>query len=400
LLSSVVSCSATISGKAAVHVGADGSPTGSGGAPTGPDGSYVPDAPPPVVLPCDSLGAVGKWEIISPPGVIGGGNLENSGVAAFVVDPLHSGTVYVGTDSGHGIWKTADCGATWAHVNTGRNGQDLDNGRNWTFVIDPFDSRTMFTNSGYGTNALYRSTDGGVNWDKVWPSSDPSQSVASNFVSTVQMDPGDPRHLIVTFHSDCSGQYAPGCFAETTNSGATWTIFGGSMFEGSARLYMLDGSNWIVPSNGALYRSTDRGATWKNVGNLEAGGHSGQEHVYRGKNGTYYLGTQSGVIKSTDGVQFSLINNSGSWVKGTTGNGDAIFGSGQGGVMRSSENNDSNWTLMPNSPSWVDGCVSGFDLGHQILYTSCGGGGFSRMLIAAGSSRPDAGTDMDASPRR
>jgi len=65
---------------------------------------------------CDSLAAVGTWEKINPPVDFATGN-GPYGTNAFVVDPEHTGTVYLGT-SGLGIWKTTDCGATWTHINT------------------------------------------------------------------------------------------------------------------------------------------------------------------------------------------------------------------------------------------------------------------------------------------
>jgi photosystem II stability/assembly factor-like uncharacterized protein len=342
------------------------------------------DGPPGVhtVGNCDGLAAPGVWQSITPPDVIGPGTF---GTSAFAVDPLNAGTVYLGTDSGHGIWKTTDCGAHWVKVNTGTRGADLDQGRQWTFKIDSVDSRIMYANAGYGaiTSGLYRSTNGGVDWDLLWPPADPALAaiVAYNFVGYVQIDPDNHRHILLSFHADCAAPYAPGCIAESEDAGNTWRVFGGAPpFEGQVRLYPLSSSTWIAPSNGNLYRTTDRGVTWQDVSATVAGGHSGADAVHRADNGNYYLGSPNGVIHSADGINWALIPNSGNWVKSTPGAGLSVFASGKTGFRRASANDDSNWSPMPGSPGFDDGCFAGYDVDHHILYASCGSNGFFRVV--------------------
>src|SRR4051812_34785428 len=92
--------------------GSGGSSAGNGGA--GGSGGGAPH----VVGKCDGLGAVNAFESITPPGV--------AFVGSVAVDPVNSGTIYVGSGSNagapaQGIWKSTDCGATWAMVSTGMN---------------------------------------------------------------------------------------------------------------------------------------------------------------------------------------------------------------------------------------------------------------------------------------
>jgi hypothetical protein len=78
-----------------------------------------PPPPPPIVGACDGLGAVGAFEDVTPPEVKKGMATGGKGTFAFAVDPVHQGTIYLGTNMAK-VWKSTDCGATWTHPNTGR----------------------------------------------------------------------------------------------------------------------------------------------------------------------------------------------------------------------------------------------------------------------------------------
>src|SRR5258706_7581288 len=143
-------------------------------ASTNDDAALAPDqATPQVVGACDSLAPVGTWQEITPPAVKAG--LANkmpsdgNGTFAFAVDPINSGTLYVGTVY-QKMWKSTDCGSTWAPLGTGRHASSWDHAMNWTFAVDPKDAQVVYTNSGYGTmgSGLLKSVNAGVDWDIVW----------------------------------------------------------------------------------------------------------------------------------------------------------------------------------------------------------------------------------------
>ena len=124
-----------------------------------------------VVLPCESLAPGGEWENITPSDVSLDPAFdtpagENYGVHSFVIDPTNTANVFLGT-SAQGIYKTSNCGATWSKVNTVENADIIDGGRQWTFVIDPSDPQTMYTNTGYGASNAWKSTNGGTDWKQL-----------------------------------------------------------------------------------------------------------------------------------------------------------------------------------------------------------------------------------------
>jgi photosystem II stability/assembly factor-like uncharacterized protein len=301
--------------------------------------------------------------------------------AAFGLDPQNAGTVYLGTDSyddGHskGLWKTTDCAASWVHISTGRNGDAIDGGRNWTFAIDPNNSQVMYMNSGYYKLGIYKSTDGGVDWDDITPTGDG----APGFVSHIRMDPENSAHLLLDWHSNC-GPWADGigCFAESTDAGATWVEhYGTPSWPGQVVVWMLHGKSWVIGDNG-IQLTTDGGVTWNSVTGSGAGGHSAGG-LYRAVDGSYYLGTQDGVVRaSSDAKTWDLVPGTGTWGLFVTGNDTDLYLSTSGGFRTSRVTDGLKWTDMPGSPKSFTACSTAYDADHHLIYASCLDQGFWRM---------------------
>jgi hypothetical protein len=353
-----------------------------------------------MVTACNALAASGTWEQITPPTVLAqlpGPSSAPYGTNAFVLDPTNYATVYLGT-SGMGIWKTTDCGATWVHINTGTHGAELDTGRNWTMQIDPTNPKVIYTNEGYGGsgNGAFKSTNGGVDWTPIWPPADPSQAniVQYNFVNTITMDPANPQHLLLAFHATCSAPYTTNCIAESSDGGGTWKVINGDPSwnsEGWQGFFLNDSKTFLLASSGdGVWTTNDDGATWKKIEDSSQGEHNGNQ-IYRATDGTFYFGATGGVLRSPDGVAWTLIPNSGQLILGLASSGQTIYASsgypynpGQGPppyepVYTSAETDGMKWVQM-TSPLLSNGGPLGYDPDHHILYSSNWGAGFYRVV--------------------
>jgi hypothetical protein len=332
---------------------------------------------PHVVKPCPSgLGQVGVWENITPPGAL----KRMYGSQAVLVNPQGPAMVYLGTDNA-GLFKSTDCGATWSQPATGRNGDAIAGGESWSMVMDPVDPKVIYSVSGYGRLGLWKSTDAGVDWDQLFPpESEVAQTADGNFASIVAMDPSDHKHLVVGFHNDCKGNYAPHCQAESKDSGATWRLIkvpdGG---EGSGPI-IINATTWIFGSYGGLWRTSDSGATWKTA----FGDHAHHYLMHTDAKGNYYLGCQGGVITSSgDASQWKLIPNSGYNLQGIAGDGKSIYVSQQfspGKYFMASESDPMTWKEIPNTGGSWGAYYMAADRDHHIIYGSEMGDGLWRMV--------------------
>jgi len=115
-----------------------------------------------------------NWESVGPEGFhypVGNFGVVGGRVRAVAVHPTDPLTVYIGAASG-GIWKTIDGGQNWQDI-----GHDLPSNTFGAIAIDPNNPEIVYAGSGesilmtnfniYPGTGLYKSTDGGLNWDVI-----------------------------------------------------------------------------------------------------------------------------------------------------------------------------------------------------------------------------------------
>lgn len=401
-----------------VQVDSDGGPTGAepdgrappghvdpndldaASPPVGSDGAVPPPPPPPLPTPtvanCAGLAAEGVFEEITPPEVKAGIGVvqDGGGTFAIAVDPVNQGTIYVGTMY-QKVWKSTDCGANWTHISTGRNGALVDSGMNWTFEIDPQEPETVYTTSGYGTNDLYKSTNGGVDWDVIWPP--PSQPELAeafiyNFSNVVAIDPTNHEHLLLTFHETCQAPHPATCIAESLNGGSSWRLLDGEPSwngnEGQVIFFMGSSNTWLWGSQtSGFWRSGDSGTSWQAIVGMTTSHLQGSQLV-RVEDGTFFVAGADGIWRSPDGLAstWELMPDTGPIVGGLVTNGTNLFASTcyfanfcSPRYLRSPQTDGRTWTAM-TSPTISQGGTMGYDKGHNLLYSSNLQGGLWRVV--------------------
>ena len=351
--------------------GTGGTSSGTGGTAGGVD--VIPENPAPephTVAKCDGLPDVGQWEKVGPDD---GSSAEPLTVFA-AVSPTHSGVVYTSVGSWEGtraFYRSTDCGETWTKAGEGRNAMAISSGFLWSMAVDSTNGNVIFGVNGYGgPPSLFKTIDGGDNWSLLFQAgSEAAAATTGNFVQGVAMDPTNSRHLFVTFHDNCVGDYAPMCLAESTDAGLTWRVFKGPTdgWEEGASPIVLNETDllYAAPFDG-LYLTTDNGDSWNKVSD------SGYGQIYQTEDGRMFLGSNNGVqLSEDDGHTWTLIPNSPK-ASGIIGDGTTIYACFQndfGGkpFYSAPEADPSTWTNV-ETPSMSQGApFLSYDADHHVL---------------------------------
>lgn len=130
-------------------------------------------------------------------------NEDSYSIGCITIDPNNSSTIWVGTGEnvsgrhvgyGSGVYRSRDGGQNWENMG-------LEDSEHIGMIrVDPRDSNTIFVAaqgplwSGGGDRGLYKSTDGGENWNKVLGEGLGNTDEDDRYtgVSEVHMDPRDP----------------------------------------------------------------------------------------------------------------------------------------------------------------------------------------------------------------
>jgi photosystem II stability/assembly factor-like uncharacterized protein len=338
---------------------------------------------------CNELGRTGEFQEITPPPVKAGFGQpsvkDGGGTFALAADPVNHGTLYLGT-LWQGLWKTTDCGATWKKI-SGRNSAEINSGMNWTLTVDPQNPLIVYTNSGYGTNSLYRSNNGGKDWDVIWPPAKGKLASAFtyNFANVVALDPENSAHVLLTFHESCLAPHPNTCIAETFDRGATWKLIDGRPEwvgnEGQVIFFLNDSKTWLWgSSSNGFWRTQDSGGSWQAIPGMTTSHLQGSQ-VARAANGAFYVNGADGIWSSPDGTapSWKAVPNTGPISGGLVANGTALYAStcysgnsckpSDVRFLSSPESDGRNWSRMDNPPMNQGGTMA-YDPGYNLLYAS------------------------------
>jgi hypothetical protein len=389
-------------GSAGASAPTGGSPSTAGSSTGGSAGKgNNAGAPPAQVKDCDGLAAPGVFEEITPPEVKAGigmktpDNQTNGGPFAMAVDPVNLGTVYSGTLF-QGVWKSTNCGASWVKLVGGSNSTDVNRGMNWTLAVDPQDPNVVYTNSGYGSNGLFKSSDGGHNWMDVWSGkSQPelAKAFTYNFANVIAIDPSDHQHVLLTFHEPCLDPHPATCIVESFDAGASWRIIDGEPEwngnEGQVIFFLNDSKTWLWGSQtNGFWRTGDSGETWQAIPKMTTSHLQGSQ-LLRTEAGTFFAAGADGIWTSPDGNAdtWQLIADTGPIVGGLVSDGAEMYASTCyfGGFcnpryLHSAETDGKAWTAM-ESPKMSQGGNLGYDKAHKLLYSSNLDAGLWRVVV-------------------
>jgi photosystem II stability/assembly factor-like uncharacterized protein len=342
--------------------------------------AQTPDAPDAHVVRACPTSATGAWERITPPAVpVDAGS--DSWLGQIAINPMDTTIVYVGT-SKHGLFKSTDCGATWTKINTGTGGSALDQGGQWTMTIDPVNPEILYTNSGYGPNGVFKSTDGGVTWAQIMTQDALDAFVDNGFVHEVALDPTDHLHLLVDPHFTCQGSHGAGCIAESRDGGNTWRIIDNAPAGDEQGTLLVVGNTILQPNGGSgLYRSDDDGASFTQTysGFVQAA----IPVLAPGGGVTFFASGQTVLSSADNGQTWTPSNSPGAQGLLAAGKTSVFYGSSAapGLYATATLSNPTQWTQLPSSPATQGVDFLAYDEDHHILYSSNLNDGFWRLVL-------------------
>jgi hypothetical protein len=346
------------------------------------DGASAPDAPH-TVTACPTLpSATGPvWDNLTSNVT----SIANVDFRSILIDPSNTATVYLGT-ANHGIFKTLDCGATWAKINTGTNGDIIDNGIPWSMAIDRQNTQVIWANAGfsYGHNAantnkvpgtVFKSLNGGVDWAEMMPA-------GFGDISSLTLDRADSQHVVVSFHGSCHTPTSPyaNCLAESFDGGANWSYVPApqAWTEGDGQC-LMDRTHWLfaAPLSGGIWYTSNSGTNWAQVSTVRSGA-----GCFLSTSGVWYLGGPVGIHASTDAQTWTQV---GPGCYGFTGHGATLWESNNGPPYETATEpvTTKSWTTItaPSNITAPNGARISYDVDHHLLYSSNHTGGFWRARL-------------------
>nr|MCU0366647.1 hypothetical protein [Bacteroidales bacterium] len=246
----------------------------------------------------------------------GGSSWKNMGlkesrqIGVILIDPKHPDTVYVAAEGSawgpggeRGLYKTTDCGKTWNKIlniseNTGVNNVVLDP-RNPDVIYATSEQRRRHIGlkiSGGPESAVYKSTDGGVTFNKIM-SGLPGGHIGGMGIAISPVNP-DVLYIIMEAQGESGG------FFRTTNRGASWEKMSGHHESGQYYNEIIcdpKDVNTVYSMETVSQVTNDGGKTWRAVGN--EGRHVDDHAMWIDPDNTdhFYIGGDGGIYESFDG---------------------------------------------------------------------------------------------------
>jgi len=219
-------------------------------------------------------------------------------IGAMAIDPNNHNVIWVGSGEnnnqrsvsyGDGVYKSVDGGSSWKHLGL-KQSEHIG-----MIKIDPRNSDVVYIAatgplwSAGGDRGLYKTTDGGENWNKVLEVSEHTG------INEIHFDPRNPDVLYATAHQRRRRQWTylgggpeSGIY-KSTDGGESWDKANKGLPGGDkGRIGMA-----ISPANpeviyavveakrgqGGFYKSTNRGASWQKMSSTSSSGNYYQEIV-------------------------------------------------------------------------------------------------------------------------
>ena len=305
-------------------------------------------------------------------------------VGDVTVAPSNPNVIWVGTGEpnnrqsspwGNGVYRSLDAGRTWIHLGLEETHHIA---RIQVHPRDPDIAYVAAVGQLWGPNperGVYRTTDGGQSWERILFVDEHTGAI------DLVMDPGDPRTLFAAMYQRRRRAWGfngggPGSgIYRTTDGGASWTELTRGLPEGDKGRIGLDiyrgdgnlvfalveadargaGQGFGGGGRNGLYRSTDRGEHWEQIGTTNNRpmyysqvrvDPNDPERIYLG-GANLYRSSDGGRSFTPDAATEVHLDHHALWIN--PADSDHLILAGDGGVSISWDRSD-NWYQHRNLP--------------------------------------------------
>lgn len=252
------------------------------------------------------LGVLGVWLALAAPAIAQSGDGEDSALSSLplrLIGPAYvSGRIadfaffpggshhYIVAVASGGVWETRDAGITWKPLFDSQGSYAIG-----VVEIAPSDTKTIWVGTGENNaqrsvgfgDGVYKSTDGGKSWTNMGLKD-------SGHISQIWIHPEDADTVLVAAQGPLWSDGGDRGLYKTTDGGATWErILEIDQYTGInefvvhpdnpdlivASSYQRRRHVWVLINGGpgsAIHRTSDGGETWKKVGAGLPGGEMGR----------------------------------------------------------------------------------------------------------------------------
>ena len=228
----------------------------------------------------------GHWAAAS----AGLGDVTQVTVGALTIDPGSPATVYAGTSAG--LFRTINGGVSWTPVNAGLAGRVAR-----VITIDPTSPSTLYVGVDdvvdYIDYGVYKSTDAGANWIRIYHS-EPYEDGGAPSAVALAVDPRAPSHLYLALGLDM--------ILKSLDGGVTWTPLSSQrpLLTTLAVDPVSFATLYAGTYSGLVYRSTDAGDHWTPAASGLAASAINVIEAAPSGSATMYAGARNGLFRSAD----------------------------------------------------------------------------------------------------
>jgi uncharacterized repeat protein (TIGR01451 family) len=206
--------------------------------------------------------------------------LTDMNILALAIHPATPSTIYLGT-SNRGVFKSTNSGSTWRAVNTGQNGMVIND-----LKIDPVTPSTIYVAT---EQRVFKTTNSGANWTAVHTGLN-----QIGYVNNLAINPVTPSTIYL-------GASNRGVY-KSTDGGANWNLTG--LTQPSISALVINPSSpsilYAGTSNGT-FKTTDGGDSWNGSNAGLTNRVVNTLEISPANSSIIYAGTENGVFKSTNG---------------------------------------------------------------------------------------------------